>query len=567
MIFIIATSNTSLNDNSNLYWGKEYFKKILQFNKDNINELSNINSAIVYFTKAQNKDNLAYKLNILSSKLTDNYLLINYKIDRQLEFKSYHVRNSLKRYFEIHDISSIPFCTIVDENKFIEILSDIRIQTELDILIQKNNWSAIYEILKNYFPLEKSYIWNDPTLLNKFSFATAKLAECTVNLKKMFQDKKDKNKFIEEKRYYRNLTLKLRTRCIELEPHNAAFYSSLAYSYYQSINELTRPNGRRDGKIIDEINNALNLLDKAIELNPTNIKDYYRKGIILSEIMTKQTLFVNNEQKQYNEIKMTTYDLLKKSELSFEQLIKNYESDPEQNKIHKKYYIKALYHLALTYIKLFRNKIKVDDLIIDDNEHGLNYAEPINYLELADKTIDKCIIADYNRNENSKNLLDLVEQNNYLCGAYKAYIKGVINLYLYITKKDDKYKNISYEYLMRANEIRFPEELKRQNKIFILDKLATLNLLEKKSAAAIKILEPIYRRGLPDYAQYTLALAYYKNNQLDNALNIIEEQLKKENTLKNKFERLKRVLESRLEKKNILDNHYTRYINIESKKH
>ena len=70
-----------------------------------------------------------------------------------------------------------------------------------------------------------------------------------TNLHSQSVSQSSKEKFIAEKRKLRKLTIKLRNRCIELEPENASFYSNIAYSFYQSVTELNTPGGRRDGNV------------------------------------------------------------------------------------------------------------------------------------------------------------------------------------------------------------------------------------------------------------------------------------------------------------------------------
>lgn len=67
---------------------------------------------------------------------------------------------------------------------------------------------------------------------------------------------KDSDHLKEIKRY-RDLSLKFYKRCCELRPKSYKYASSVAYRYYQNVNELTKTRGKRkDGNVREEIENA-----------------------------------------------------------------------------------------------------------------------------------------------------------------------------------------------------------------------------------------------------------------------------------------------------------------------
>jgi len=268
MIFLIATINDLIRNAGYFYWGSKYINLIKPYLPDDLSLLKSIQTAFLYFIKADRKLNNVIQLKITTVQ-ADNYSLkIYYEIEKTLDYKSFQIREVLKKLLNLKSIHEIPFCCAINQIELLDALNDAKLMTTVSLLEEQNNWQDIYNLLRQFLPIENHFIWNDAELLNKFSFATAKLSECTENLKKKFQDKSERKKFIKEKRYFRELTIKLRKRIIELEPNNAAYYSNLAYTYYQSVNELTKPNSRKDGNIIEDTENAIKYIDLALKYNP-----------------------------------------------------------------------------------------------------------------------------------------------------------------------------------------------------------------------------------------------------------------------------------------------------------
>jgi len=553
MIFLIATINDLIRNPGYFYWGSKYINLIKPYLPDDLSLLKSIQTAFLYFIKADRKLNNVIQLKITTVQ-ADNYSLkIYYEIEKTLDYKSFQIREVLKKLLNLKSIHEIPFCCAINQIELLDALNDAKLITTVSLLEEQNNWQDIYNLLRQFLPIENHFIWNDAELLNKFSFATAKLSECTENLKKKFQDKSERKKFIKEKRYFRELTIKLRKRIIELEPNNAAYYSNLAYTYYQSVNELTKPNSRKDGNIIEDTENAIKYIDLALKYNPNRITDLYRKAMLISNIYGKYIFFNNYSDEQFQE-KLTAYtDAIKESILNFQKIETIYESFTieEQKNRCKKIYIKTLYNLAQKFLTLARTNINLYSLIFIDKEDLLNEQkakDTINYLQLANKYIDKCIKEDYNKKKIETEIEALVECNNFSIAVYKSYLKGIINLYLYAITDKNEYESEAKKFLYIANEINFPLEMQNQNKLFILEKLALLSLIKKNYEQPIKMLEPIYQKkyNFPAYAAYTLAISFVHKNETTKANEIIEKYIEESNQLfKVKFQRLKEYLLTR----------------------
>ena len=557
MLFIISTSKESLNTEENFFWSKEYFQKIKNFIPDSVTEVINITSAIAYFVKSNQKDKNAIQLKVKSSQLTKDYLKVKCVSEVPLSYTSYQIKYALKKYFKVKSILDLPFCSVVDDAKFFEIIENYKLYALIEDLEKTNKWDAIYQKFLEFNPIEKSKIWNNAELISKFSFAAAKLAECTENLKRKFPDKNHKEKFIAEKRKLRKLTIKLRNRCIELEPENASFYSNIAYSFYQSVTELNTPGGRRDGNVFTESLEAIKYLDKSLELEGSRVTDYYRKGFILTEFLANNLLFKNDdENNRVKKIEEARKYILSGIE-SFEQAVYAFENliDNEFDiKKYRKYYIKSLYHLAQNYLQLSKADFNILNLLYNQSPVNKNkeaVEQKISLLEKAEYFIDKCIEQDYNRNKTEIFLIDKVAVNNFMPGVYKAYIKALINLFTFINADKNKHSDTAKDYFQKALEISFPKEIENQNKIFVLEKIALQNIIENKYDAALNLLEPLYKskKLLPAYAAYTLAIIYLLKNLQEKAEELIEKYIKLgDKNFKNKFMKLKEYCTNKITK-------------------
>ncbi|MCS7054485.1 MAG: hypothetical protein NZM09_12255 [Ignavibacterium sp.] len=116
-----------------------------------------------------------------------------------------------------------------------------------------------------------------------------------------------------------------------------------------------------------------------------------------------------------------------------------------------------------------------------------------------------------------------------------------------------KYNLLAKEFLYKANETNFPKEMQKQNKLFVLEKIAQLNIIEKKYHNAIVLLEPHYKKNkfFPDYAAYTLAVSYILDKKHKAAEELIDIFLNKQNSnLNHKFLKLKQQLFSEIYVKN-----------------
>ncbi|MEP0861590.1 MAG: hypothetical protein HRF52_09150 [Ignavibacterium sp.] len=573
MIYIISTSYENIKNDGFFFWGENYFPQIRNYIPLNTTEVISITEGIIFFNKASFKEKYALKIKINQTHITRVYLKIFYSVTEQLNIKSFQVRQALKQYFQKNSVLEIPFCSAVEKEKFYSLLEDGKLFSEISFFEEKNNWIEIYKILESYMPIENSAIWNNPDALNRFSFATAKLSECSENLKIKFPDKEKRKDFIKQKKYFRELTIKLRNRCIELNPDNPAYYSNLAYTHYQSVNELNTPNGRRDGNLIREAEKAIEYFDKALLLDNTRIPDIYRKAMLLSEILPTYNLYKSefitseNDEIQTRQKYLSAVDMISRGIEEFIKLTKIYEklsgksvNNPgftELKNHYKKYYIKSLYHIAQKKLKLTKIDFNLFNILygykpIQCESDQINHK--IAALNIANSYIEKCIESDYTKKKEEKYLIDKVECNNFIAGVYKAYLKALIETYLFVITERSKHLINAKDYFHKALEMNFPLNQKNQNKFFIIEKMAVLNLIELKYEAAIKLLEPVYNKSIqkksgkfPLYAAFTLSIVYAVIGDKQKALSVVEENINCGNKIfEHKFRKLKEYLNNKV---------------------
>lgn len=185
-----------------------------------------------------------------------------------------------------------PCCCVVDEVTF-HALRMIPLKDRLAALQTKNDWHQVIEecsavlgpldTWETRFPLA----WQDADLVSTMGFAMGKLAETTLSSVSI----PDEKAYLSEQRRHRRLTLKWRTRHCELEPSNPSAWSNLAYFHYQNITELSGPRARKDGDLWMEIQEFLHAVDESLRLDPTRIKDRYRRGKVLGAVLPDHTVF------------------------------------------------------------------------------------------------------------------------------------------------------------------------------------------------------------------------------------------------------------------------------------
>lgn len=396
----------------------------------------------------------------------------------------------------------------------------------LEMMKQANDWLGIYQL---YSPIEqlphKPEIWNDSEKLSSIGFACGKLAETSEIPRDIFQDETKKRNFLKQQDQYRRETEMLRQRCVDMAPNNARYLSSLAYLFYQNATELNQPRGRRDGNIRQEIQQALEWFDRALEIDPTRITDLYRKGYLLAEILPKQILFGRSLD---NEIDKPFLANQSRNEglLAFEKVIEIWETLPLEAENRKRYfkeYIKSLYHSGSAYHDLIINTW--DETVfalhmkegIPDQLHSPNLSNEFKHANLSHQFFVRCWQADNKTGIplDESNLLETpstgVEE-----GVYRLYWvgKSAFSLYWILSGYGQKdtpeslvWREKAEHFLSAALKLPWSAQKQRQKKDFIAEFLARVYISKNQPQESIRILTQQQMRNPDPFIRQTQSLA------------------------------------------------------------
>ncbi|RKU26789.1 hypothetical protein C6499_12725 [Candidatus Poribacteria bacterium] len=423
---------------------------------------------------------------------------------------------------------------------------------QLKALKSKHDWIGIYKKFQPITQLpQNDSIWNNSQILSDIGFACAKLAETGPKELSSFRDQNRKNDFLKQQAEYRKHAVLTRKRCIEIDPRSAGYRSDLAYTYYQNINELIQPRGRRDGNLRKEIEDFLKTIDKTLDLQPNRVQDLYRKGRILADVLPNQILW-SRSYEDYGDFteKSKKADELREQGicalLAAKELWENLW-DESLRKRHRKDYIKSLYLLSQTYY----NKIKQD---WDESVFTLNLRHdvPSNQQVAVNRTdeqnIDQAILMikgccetdcppglRQNVKQTQQNLEKLASCNGVEEGTYKLYWIGKFFFAKYWILSGNGLKEtpdaieareIAERYLQAALKCQWSPEQVNQHKLFIAERLARIFISKGNHNEAISIIEENTQKLSLEYADsyvlHTCALALLKSGRISASQKILD---------------------------------------------
>ncbi len=502
-----------------------------------------IDVSYAYYSKAIDKQKFVRVVQINNLIIHDNSITINYSVGQEKSITSETLKSKVLKILRTDKIieqnSYMPFCTILNNSQVERIFNKDNLIDKVNEFVKNSDWLSIYNLFK---PIEdiskKDDVWNDADLLSSISFATAKLSEVYINLKHTFNNDQDKFKFLAQQKKYRQITESLRKRCIELNPENSSYYSNLGYTHYQYSRELTQIGGRRDGKPLEEIESAIKYLDKALELNPTRLNDLYRKGMMLTELYPKLSLFSRNrpEADKYKEVNIKIQEGID----AFELVIKHYDEMPSEDvynrKRYRKEYIKSCYDVARAYSDLVSNNW--DEVVyLLSLDHNINENDKVQYIpkdleniEMAIKNISNCSINDnyefLNNPVENFNLEDLASYNGNVEGVFKLYCLGKYNFTKFWilsgygqrpNEKANEFRDLAERFYKKALDFTWSKEKERSDKSFIAERLCRLYISRKEYGQAIKIISPFIRKRTDYYIRYSYATALMLNGHFNDA--------------------------------------------------
>lgn len=522
---------------------KKAFSNFMELNR------ADIKAAIGFFLGNENSQKLCFLVDINSIEASEENIIITFNNTKDLDKSSREISNEIyKKSWKLdwidQDTGYYPLVLMVDKHTFNSIrkgsanirkLSDIG--EKVKDLKAKYKWEEICEL---YEPLEdvhkKLEIWNNPDELYEVGFACSKLGELQNGLEK------DPNHLKKIKRY-RDLSLEFYKRCYELEPKDYKYASSVAYRYYQNVNELSKLRGRRDGVVREEIENANKWFDISLNLYPGNIKDNYRKGKMIKDKQLKIARY--SEKNSHRENSKEIYNLISQAIEYLNKAIQSYEAltDEDKKKRYRNVYIKSLYNLG---------KLYIDEVNINWNEFlcskiGNESFSPmfykLDYIVKGKELLEKCYkeVTGYGIDDE----LDLKSLTNISKKAATPpidilYSIGLLYYKMYYIKfvknnmdDNETYKYYAYKFMNGAIDLRNEfrkQSIRFKNTDYINYYLANLYIVDQKYNEAIEKT----KRSRTSYIRNTYAAALIltddKNNLIESR-KILESVVKDRNNL------------------------------------
>ena len=423
---------------------------------------------------------------------------------------------------------------------------------QLKRLKSKNDWLGIYRKFQPITELSQNdLIWNNSKILSDIGFACAKLAETGPKELSSFRDQNRKNDFLKQQAEYRKHAVLTRKRCIEINPRNAGYRSDLAYTYYQNINELIQPRGRRDGNLRKEAEDFLKTIDKTLDLQPNRVQDLYRKGRILTDVLPNQILWSRSYEDygDFTEKSKKTDELREQgicALLAAKELWENLR-DESLRKRHRKDYIKSLYLLSQTYY----NKIKQDwdeSVFTLNLRHDVPSNQQVAVNRIDEQNIDRAILMikgccetdcppglRQNVKQTQQNLEKLASCNGVEEGTYKLYWIGKFFFAKYwilsgngLKETPDaiKAREIAERYLQASLKCQWSPQMANQHKLFIVERLARIFISKGDYNQAASIIEENTQNLRLEYADsyvlHTCALALLKSGRISASQKVLD---------------------------------------------
>ncbi len=535
MYLYVAFFRKDLLSRGRFYLSGEYLESFKQVfpNYQDLNETS-IKGCIGFLKGKDNRQKKCLVLNVRNIKVDKSSLSFDFDVEKELDITNEFIDKSLYKFAKQSswinkERQFYPIACVVEKTDFDIIRKgtpNIRkvssYTAKIEQLRSKDDWIGISSI---YHPLEKVHeredIWNNVSDLYNLAFACSKQGEPKNGMEK------DKAHLAEVKRY-RDLSIVFFKRCCKLEQNDFRYPSSLGYRHYQNVMELSKPKGRRDGKVVEEIAEAIVWLDEAISLNPNSIKDNYRKGKLILNKQIDNFIFTQKEwtTDTFSELKNMeepAIECLNKS-------IKQYENNitGEQKKRYFNEYVKALYCLGCYYSK--KSKVIWNEYacskLLQVNYYNKMTREEMGYMVKAKDILEKCF--EVESGVSLRVELDFIELANsakdpVISLMDKLYQLGLIYLKMYfvrLTRDKTKEKTIELyrkkaeAYLTAAKVIGDQYRKMRisnRNTSFISEKLAWYYILNSNYNKAISLIE----NCRDSYAKNTYALALMLSDKVD----------------------------------------------------
>jgi Flp pilus assembly protein TadD len=390
------------------------------------------------------------------------------------------------------------------------------IRNRIKELKRSNDWFGIYEMFAPLENLPHSEVWEDAKVLSEIGFACGKLAAVAAH--DIPKQEPEKRKFLQQKAKYRDEAERLHKKCLELVPNNVTYLANLAYLHYQSSLELKQPKGRRDGNRYNEAEEAIKYYNQLLAIDPNRIKDLYRRGYLLIEILSDYySLGKNSALAKQN--RLNGIQSFQKAIQVWESLDStNQEQKAERNRCRNEY-IKSLYNAGSAHYEMIINKWDAAIFALGlrknvNREDNVTYSpKDLENAKNAWRYFYKCWEVD-RQDATSKGTINGVCE-----GVDKLYSLGKVAFAQYWIlsgngqKKDEdaseaiKYRDKAEQYLNDALEFHWSQNKQQQKKDYIAERLARLYISKEDYEKAIKVINQYRTSRLEPYLLHTLALA------------------------------------------------------------
>lgn len=526
-LILIGFSDESRLRQNYVKWSGKYLNDILEASSEEVYTSGLIKKGIGYYAKGMMREVKCMELDITKVILSEESLVLNYRVIKESELESGAVTKVIRKVMHESDkgLNNFPFCIPVEESRLQSAMDDEELRLRIAAFKAKNDWLSMYSYFSPIEKLsEKPNLWNDPSVLDSISFACAKLSEVYINLNHAYPDVKCREEFLQKQKKYRGEAIRLRERCIELNPKKATYHSNLAYTYYQSLRELTARGGRRDGSIKMCIENCLKHLNDALKSDPCRIADLYRMGhvkLFFAKSKLRAGIQKYSGDESATRLMTQAIESFQDAEIQFENLEVIEESRASR---YNKEYIKSLYNIASSYGELQfsdRDYIKHFISYADESENKIQTYNT-RYFDKALYYIEKCIMKDRKLSLQKEILTEAIDAAGYdgvVCGVYKLYSFGkfLFQKYIYLSNIGCDESSEARDalagaevYLKKALSKKFPDEISKQSKGFIAERLSRLYIAKGDYSGAVEVLKSYIRARTDYYIRYTYATALYK---------------------------------------------------------
>lgn len=538
---------------------KDMFQNITQI------KVEEIDDAYIIYARGTLKDKLAARVLISNIDITENSINITYNFEENLDYTSEEMQKCLyallkRKGFLKKDSYNIPLLLLLTEEDmdFInrKLISNnttknINNIMDLDEAFKNNNWDKVLNFFGpiEVLPHNNPEVWKNDLLISKLAFAAGKLAVLPSITKDIKNDKVKLSALLKKKKSERETAESLLKRAIELDDNNSSHYSSLGYFYYENVIELTAPNGRKDGDIVEEINKSLEAFKKALDIHDRRIKDYYRIGYLLITRLTKNLQFSSKEgisgltSNDIDDIYLEGIEYLDKCIELYETLDKSVEKELRESQRCFKEYVKALYNRGKAYDEIFYKywNEALSNSLINDLTSISDYKITISskhtkYLSKAKISFEKCWetecklgndIVSLSIDEINKTIkdpiIDFCDKLYHIGCTYLAIYWSIKDDYNYSQSKKEFYLNSSIDILKKALKVKIGNNYNLKMK-YVSEKLARAYISARKFNEAIDILKNVKIGPSDFYILNTLALAYYYIHNYNKVIEILKDK-------------------------------------------